>query len=211
MKHRLAALILSATGAWAGAWAQVPEPVVQERARIASERSQAEMRFATEEKSCYGTFAVNSCVEDARKRRRGTLAGLRALELSLNDAERKRETTQRLKKLEDRASPEKQAQAAAERAKAVADQQLRETRTAEENAARSAKANRSADPAHERGARDTRHQPRVKTPPQQKAVDTADNQRRHRQRTEEAAAHRAQVEKRMAERTKRSSPLPPQP
>lgn len=76
------------------------------RARIESTRAQAETRFSSEERACYQTFAVNACLDKAKRARRQTLGDLRREENQLNDARRKREAAARLEDIAQRSSPE---------------------------------------------------------------------------------------------------------
>ena len=72
-----------------------------QRARIAAERAQVETRFRTDQKDCYGLFAVNDCLNAAKARRREAMADLRRQEISLNDAERKRKGAERQRQIEE--------------------------------------------------------------------------------------------------------------
>jgi colicin import membrane protein len=58
-------------------------PESAELARINAQREHAEAEFAAQEKACYQRFAVNSCIETARKHRRDALAELRRQEIAL--------------------------------------------------------------------------------------------------------------------------------
>ena len=97
---------------WPVALAQAAEGEAPARALIEAGRSQAEARYAAEEKACFAKFAVYDCQKEARVRRREVLADLRRQEVSLNDAERRHKGVQRLREIEERSSPEKQRQAA---------------------------------------------------------------------------------------------------
>ena len=61
-----AALALAGAHAWPQSAAESPE-----RTRIAAERSRLEAEFTEAQKRCYQKFAVNSCIDKARARRRG--------------------------------------------------------------------------------------------------------------------------------------------
>ncbi|MFD1710725.1 hypothetical protein FVQ98_02060 [Ottowia sp. GY511] len=71
-----------------------------QRARVSDARSAAHRQYSEAEFACWRRFAVNDCLLDARKQRRGALDGLREEELALNLQERQRTTTARLKTLE---------------------------------------------------------------------------------------------------------------
>lgn len=59
-----------------------------DRGEIVAERKRLEAAFAAEEAGCRARFTVTACVDDVRQRRRAALAGPRAQELALDDAER---------------------------------------------------------------------------------------------------------------------------
>jgi len=69
----------------AAAWAQAAPA---DRGAITAERQRLQAAFAAEEAQCRQRFAVTACMDDVRKRRRAALAGPRAQELGLDDAER---------------------------------------------------------------------------------------------------------------------------
>ena len=96
--------------------AQTEPAVAAERARIAAERSQADTRFAAQEKACYRKFAVNDCLQAARSQRREVLSDLRRQELSLNEAERKGRAAERVRSIDERNSAQQQEDSAAQRA-----------------------------------------------------------------------------------------------
>jgi hypothetical protein len=50
-------------------------------AQAASERAQAGAQFAESEQACYTKFLVNRCIDEAREKRRATLAQVRAVEV----------------------------------------------------------------------------------------------------------------------------------
>lgn len=76
------------------------EHLAQERARIAGERTQIEVRFTEAERGCYRRFAVNDCLNEVRAARRTALADLRRQEILLNDEERRRKAGEALQRLE---------------------------------------------------------------------------------------------------------------
>lgn len=101
MKHLLASLLLGTLSSLAPA--QTPDEVARERGRIADERGRVESGYLLEEKACYRRFAVNDCLQDARRRRRAALSDLRRQEIALEDRERSRKAAERLQLLEERA------------------------------------------------------------------------------------------------------------
>lgn len=91
-----------------------------ERSRIRIERSVLESQFATENTACYAKFWVNSCLDGARARHNEKLADLRRQEISINEQERKLKGAEQIRKTEEKASPQKQQQAADQRAASAA-------------------------------------------------------------------------------------------
>jgi hypothetical protein len=70
---------------------EVPPPPVtsvaqadQQLAAVARERAAIEARFAERERVCYDKFFVNSCLDEAKERRRSALAAQRAIEVQAN-------------------------------------------------------------------------------------------------------------------------------
>ena len=213
MKHLIPfALAFAAFAAHAQAPNDAPE-----RARIKSEREAAEARYADAQKACRAKFAVNDCLDAARREHNVVANDLKRQERVLNDAERKRKAAERQKDIDARSSPERQKEAAEKRAKAASEQQERDARAAE----------KAAKKASEQAEHD-RRSPRVKPPhgasgPQGKArepqepashgptpTQAAKNRAEHDARLKEAEQHRAEVAERNAKRTKPVSPdLPP--
>ena len=119
-----------------------------ERARISSERSRLETGFAAEERACYKKFLVNQCLDAIKPRRRETLADLKRQEVSLDAQDRKARGAEQIRKTEDKASPEKQQEAAARRADSLQDFQARMDREKQKNA------DRATTHANEKTSRD---------------------------------------------------------
>jgi len=94
-------LCLAAAVLQVAAFAQDVRDAPAQRARIAAARQQVETTFGAQEKACYGQFAVNDCLDDARARRRTALADLRRQEIVLNDAERRQRAAGRQRELEE--------------------------------------------------------------------------------------------------------------
>lgn len=215
---RTAAVLLAALAAWP-AFGQPADSVAAERERIRGERAAAEAGFAEAQKACYSRFAVHDCIDAARRARNATLAGLRAQELSLNEAERKRKAAERLRELEERQSPQRQEEAAERRARSVAEQQQRASELADKKESRDRKAAEAAarEPRTPRAPREaprphpTRqpHAPKAHGPD---ADEAARNRAAYEERQREAAERRARLEKRLAERSKpAAAPLPANP
>lgn len=175
----------------AAAIAQQQPDEAAERERIASERAAAETRFAEERLDCQRRFVVTSCVDAARKRERETLEKLRHQEAVLDDAQRRRRAAERLSAIRARIASEE-----ARRQQVAADAQ--------------------AQGRHEAELR--RHPPRagkrwnVATPPESaaSAPDAAAREARARARFEgrqdAARQHRADAQRRAAERARTGKP-----
>ena len=83
--------------------------------RAATERAAAEAEFSASEQVCYSRFFVNSCLDDAKEKRRSALAMVRALEVEAEYYVRKAEVDQRDREVEQavKAFEEDEARAAA--------------------------------------------------------------------------------------------------
>ncbi|MDB5873964.1 MAG: hypothetical protein JWQ07_3406 [Ramlibacter sp.] len=185
--------------------AQEDAEVAIQRARMASERSQVEAAFRAEEKVCYGKFAVNDCLNEARGRRRVALADLRRQEISLNDAQRKRRAAERMREIEQRVPPEK-------RGTAAADQQEREARAAQKSTDRAAAEASAPAKAAERQEQVRRKQAEAATARLQRGEEAAKHVQDQKKREADAKERRANLEKRLAEQKKpAAAPLPVPP
>ena len=194
MKQLLFCLTLLAAAA--PALAQSDPPDQAERTRIAAERNKAEARLKAQEAACYKTFAVNDCVSAARAERRERLADLRRQELSLNDADRRRRSAERLRSIEERETAQQQEDKAKARAESVARQQDHQ----EALERRAAEKARPATPAA----------PRKAKPP--RVHDSAEELRLTQERRQEAQERRERVARRQAESAKSTvKPLPVAP
>jgi colicin import membrane protein len=201
MKNLLVATVFALAANAVLAVSPQADETVAERARIKAERSQAEAAFAAREKACYGKFAVNDCLGEARAKRREVLADLRRQEISLNDAERRRRSAERLREIEERSSAQKQEQAVERRAQAASDQRQREERAA-------VKASRAASAAARPSKAPKTHEAKAAMP----ASEAAGNAQRHEQRVEQVLERKERVERRQAERNKTpAKPLPVPP
>ena len=107
-----------------------------ERARINTERARLEAGFAAEEAACYKKFIVNNCLYDIKPRRRDAMADLKRQEISLGEQDRKARAAAQIRKTEEKASPEKQQEAADRRALAMKDFDERMAREKQKNAGR---------------------------------------------------------------------------
>ena len=205
-------LCLALFAAVSPAWTQTDAADESERARISIERKQAEARLAAQEVACYKTFAVNDCLVAARARRRDRLSDLRRQELSLNDAQRKRRSAERLSSIEQRNTAQQQEDNAAQRAGAVTRQQERkdalDTRAAERSQAQA-----STPGGAPRTAKQARQREASSRPARaQRSHNAEEELQRSRQRQQEATERRERVAKRQAEAAKAGiKPLPVPP
>lgn len=99
-----------------------------ERGRISAERREAEAAYARAQAGCYGKFAVNDCLNEAKARRREAMSDLRRQEISLNDQERRHKGAAQRQRLDDKASPQNQQRLAEARAQALQAQAARAQR-----------------------------------------------------------------------------------
>jgi colicin import membrane protein len=194
------------------AWAQTDSQVEADRVRIAAQRKQVDTAFAAQEVACYRKFAVNDCLKAARAQRREQLADLRRQELSLNEAQRKGRSAERLRSIEERNLAQKQEDGAAQRAESVQRQQDKK----DELAKRAADRAQSQASAPARAARATKDsgddQTSTRTAREQRSHNAADALRRSQERQQEAQERRERVARRQAEAAKSSVkplPLPP--
>lgn len=210
MKKFAAACLIATLGALAGAQpaveapapAEAPRSIDAERARINTERSRLEAGFLAEDAECYKKFAVNSCLGKVNERRREVMADLRRQELLLNDEERRIRGAEQIRKTEEKASPEKQQEAADRRAKAVEDYQSRLDREKKKNEDRAAaksseQSNSEASAARLKGSQE-KSQARV-----DKQAEAAQEAQKFKDRQKEAQERKAQHE---ADRLKQAKP-----
>ena len=85
----------------------------QRLADVAAERAAIEARYAAREAACYDKFFVNSCLDEAKERRRTALAAQDAIEVEAEYFKRKNKVEER-----DRAMAQAAADYAAEEARA---------------------------------------------------------------------------------------------
>jgi hypothetical protein len=209
MKKRL--LLLAILAVSIAASADEPQTLDAQRARIGTERGQAEAEYQASEKACYALFAVNDCLNEAKAMRRARLADLRRQEIQLNDAERRRKAAERVRLSDESQAVDRQDEAL-RRARAASAQQGRETRAAEKAADRAAaEASRPAQPPERQhqAPRNKAQSAKAPHPPHQDAPDAVKLQE---QLVAEAEERKAALEKRLADRKKPAArPLPEAP
>ena len=205
LRYVLTALVLPA-------WAQAPTAQADpdaEKSRIAAERKAAEVRFDQERAGCYQKFAVQDCINDARRKRRAQVDALNRQEAVINDAERQRRAAAELDKLEQKKelSPDD----VAKREQAQRSQQDREQRAAERTADRQAKESEAAANRRAFDDKQRAHAQEQASAAERRTQDAAERQR-YEDRLKKAEQERAELEARNAKRTKpRSAPLPTPP
>jgi colicin import membrane protein len=72
-------------------WAQTPqtlEEAAAQRARAEQMRDAAEKNFVAEQQACYDKFLVNSCLDDAKKRRTAALIEARNVDIPAREFQR---------------------------------------------------------------------------------------------------------------------------
>ncbi|GAC1357838.1 MAG: hypothetical protein NVSMB34_12510 [Variovorax sp.] len=209
MKPLLACFVLAA--ALMPVSARTETAAEAERTRIAAERQKADMHFVDREKECYRKFAVNDCLLAARAVRRELLADLRRQELSLNDAERKRRSAERVHSLE-RSAEQRQEESAVQRAEALARRRDKQDELAQRTVDR-ARSQASAPARATKAQGDARErQASSRAAKQQRTVDRAQELQRFKERQQEAKERAERVAKRLEGAHKpqvKPLPLPP--
>ena len=182
--------------------------VATERARIADERAAIARATATERAACYQKFAVDSCLSESRERRREQTDHLKRQQTQLNDAERKQRGAAEMQRLETNKKDADDAARNIERARE--DQRRREQRATEDQNVRAEAA--AAAPTNARQFEDKQRSfVRQQRDAAARAAQSPMERERYDRKLQEAAAHQAALEKRMAERTKPRSPGLPAP
>lgn len=180
-----------------------------EKSRIDADRKAVEARYDQDRAACYQKFAVQDCLNDARRKRRAQVEDLNRQEAVINDAERKRRGAAQLDRLEQKG--ELSADDAAKREQALQSQRDREQRASERAADRQSKEAEAA--ANRRAFEDKQraHAEEQARTAERRAQDAADRQR-YEEKLKKAEQDRAELEERNAKRTKpRAAPLPTPP
>nr|WP_315240566.1 hypothetical protein [uncultured Albidiferax sp.] len=184
--------------------------VAAEHARIDAERQRIEKRFADEEAACFQKFVVNDCRDESRARRRVDMADLRRQEISLNDAERKRKGAEQLQRMEQAAAakdgPPVAVGTATPRTRASAPVRTPAEPRKPYDAADAAKAQAERKASAESKARKAQEDQAARA---RRAAAAASEPARYAKKLQEAADHKAAIDKRNAARTKpKAAPLP---
>jgi hypothetical protein len=162
-----------------------------ERERIGRERAEAQTTFEAAKRACQARFAVTACVDEALAERRATLQRLKAQESVIDSEQRKRRAAERQQAIE-RKLAEREA-----RLPEPAASMPRPTRALERRpSAASAPGSRVRPPA---------------VPSPEREAEEARARESYEARQREIARHRAEAERRNAERAahgKKPAPLP---
>lgn len=216
----LAAGALMSMIAVATAWSQTAAPdETHERERIAAAKRAVETRFSARQQACLARFASAACIEDAKRERRDALSVLENDRHRLDDRLRQARAAARLESIRKRTE---EAQQRAEAVSREAPRQSQDGRTGPEPR------HRERTPAQESGAKAKRRAldkanlhssaPAASAAPTRSREDPTLRLEREAQKRaafdaaqRAAEAHRAEVEKRNAERAAQRKPAAPLP
>jgi colicin import membrane protein len=153
----------------------VAHSVEAERERISADRASLEASFLIEDAACYKKFAVNNCLNRVNTRRLEAMADLRRQEILLNDEDRRVRGEEQTRKLEEKASLEKQQGAEASRAKALDDSQSRRDKEKQkrDDQAKAQSREETAIQASAKKLRDSQRKAQVSTDKQAGAANAA--------------------------------------
>ncbi len=158
-----------------------------ERARIREERTQAQRLYEARAKECSERFAVTGCLEEARAQRREALDRLRHEELVLDNAKRKQRAAERSSRIR-----EKQVELESKPGPLV-------VRERKEGGSKPAPRKAASAPAQ--SASQSSLTPRVSDEQAKRNKAAFDAKQK------QAAEHRAEVERRNAERLQKGKPV----
>lgn len=214
MKKVLASLLLAAIAVplWAQSTAAIGNiDSAAERARLTRERAEVDKAFNDQRGVCFKRFAVEDCLEQSRRKKRASLDDIKRQEAIINDAERSRRGGAALDRLEQKNSEQSAREAQVRRDNAVKAQQEREQRAADHASSRASTASQEAERQRQFDSRQRAHVEQ-QAKEARRGAEAPIEVKRLDEKIQKAAAHRAEVERRNAERTKpRSAPLPPPP
>ena len=178
-----------------------------ERARISSERSRLEAGFAAEESACYKKFLVNRCLDDVKPRRREAMGNLRRQEVSIDTQDRKAKGAEQIRKTEEKASPEKQQEAASRRTDSLKDYQERMDREKQKNTERATTQSNEKSSIDAAASRTRNSQEKAAARAEKQASSSAEV-RKFTERQQKAKERQARYERDKLEQTKPAAPLP---
>jgi len=185
-------------------WAQsAPPPIPQtleeanaQRVRATQMRDTAEKNFVVEQQSCYEKFLVNSCLDDAKKRRTAALIEARNVDIPARDFQReaKRAEVDAKEATRDADAPRRAAQEAEQAA----------SFRAEESAKAVERERKSAEKARQVAAgRQNAAQESVKAAQRDKKI--AEKNRQAAEGRQKTAADQARQQEQQAQRAKRDA------
>lgn len=205
-------LAATATPLWAQSTAAIGNTdLAAERARLTRERAAADKAFSDRRGVCFKRFAVEACLEESRRQKRISLDDIKRQEAIISDAERKQRGGAALDRLEQKGGAASAQDAKAQRDKAIKAQQDRGQRAADHDASRASTSAQEENNRRQFEARQRAHVEQQATEARRRAEAPA-QEKRFNDKMERAEAHRAEVEKRIADRTTpRAAPLPPPP
>lgn len=182
--------------------------VTGERMRIANEKAVLDRKVAAERTDCYQKFAVQDCLTDSQERRREQADHLMRQEAQLNDVERKQRSAAELQRLESLKKDPLDITRNTDRAGEA--QQQREQRAVDSANSRSSAASSAA--ANARQFEDKqRNAVKKQSDARARREGSVGERGRYERKQQEAEAHRVELEKRNAERTKPRAPALPDP
>jgi hypothetical protein len=166
-----------------------------ERELISVQRGEQESLFRQRQQVCYQRFAVNDCLIQARRERRGVLDELRRREVLLNELERQNQAINELNRIHANLSPERQRELFEQAEQARQEALARQVRNDEKNAARlNAPAESSRQSMHDQASNT--------------ASQAAQNERAYLDKLAQAQQRKADLEKRFRQQGKPASGLP---
>lgn len=179
-----------------------------ERARLAKERQAMDAAYEADRAACYKKFAVESCLQDSRARRRTLNDNIKRQEAVVNDIDRQRRGADEQLKLDQKAADAASSDAETKRQQALQSQQDREQRAADHAASRAQAAADQAEQQRRFQQKQQDHQDELAKQARERAQEPAAVQA-YQDKLDKAQQQRADLERRNAANTKpRSAPLP---
>jgi hypothetical protein len=166
-----------------------------ERKLISAQRAAQEAHFQQLQQGCYQRFAVNDCLIQVRRERRGVRDELRRREILLNDLERQSQAIDELNRIQANLSPERQEQTSQQAEQARQEAIARQTRNDEKKAARLNAPVQSP-------------QKSLRDQASPNPLESARNERAYLDKIAEAQQRKADLEQRLRQQGKASSGLP---
>lgn len=179
----------------------------EERAQLDAKRKRASDEFKAAKKACYQKIAVTACIERAQQVKNAQDNEHKRLSLILNEAERQQRGANAQRRLDDKQSPEKQAEREEQRADRMRQQSETFERHVDKNEQQQDKINNIQQNRDERAKhvqevldRQQKHQEKLRA-----AQESRDDYQR---KLDAAQRHRAQVQADKEARKSGVAPLP---